>query len=391
MRLRKERNVMKRGKRVQILLYALIISALFISSRDVKADSEIATENEIYIPVIKQYQEALANGLYLSNLERLTEGTGDNNEYNKICENYLKERGEYLEYSIFVYAQTANEYRLEKESNNSTNDFDILYSFSDLNNDGRDEMFIAGRCGNDLRIFNILLNDGINIIPLFEVNSIGWRQSLEVFLDNSFMLADSRGSENKVFYLTENSYSPDLKEEYAIDYNTNTVTHYDAEGNCIEDSISINEFIQRTNSMEKKDLMWSVIKSAESYPDASVVDASALKLQAIEDVKLVEQQVEEIENMSVYSQHESNQNLGHIFELWDNVLNVIWGYLKQSLSPEKMEQLRNEELVWIQEKEAASISEGEKFKGGALQPIASLQKEIELTKERVYVLLDKLS
>ena len=92
-----------------------------------------------------------------------------------------------------------------------------------------------------------------------------------------------------------------------------------------------------------------------------------------------EQEIKETEQKAVAAETGNEQ-----YELWDDCLNRLWSYLKETLSPEDMEALTNEEIDWITEKEETvnsmtTLSEGE-----------ILAKAAELTKERVYELLNRL-
>ena len=55
-----------------------------------------------------------------------------------------------------------------------------------------------------------------------------------------------------------------------------------------------------------------------------------------------------------------------------------------------MEKLLSEQRQWIKQKEAAAEDAGAAYEGGTLQSMAVSQKAAELTKERVYELLEYL-
>ena len=67
---------------------------------------------------------------------------------------------------------------------------------------------------------------------------------------------------------------------------------------------------------------------------------------------------------------------------WDEELNVLWSYLKEGLSTDEMDALTQDELSWIASKESqVSFAESEE---------EGLKLAAELTRERVYYLLDKI-
>ena len=57
------------------------------------------------------------------------------------------------------------------------------------------------------------------------------------------------------------------------------------------------------------------------------------------------------------NQNESQFHGKEKYELWDIVLNRLWRILKYRLSSEEMNQLTQEQLTWIDEKEAAAKNE----------------------------------
>ncbi|MCD8395860.1 MAG: DUF1311 domain-containing protein [Lachnospiraceae bacterium] len=131
---------------------------------------------------------------------------------------------------------------------------------------------------------------------------------------------------------------------------------------------------------------------AEELGMAEIV--SPLKQQAIEEVEAVRAEAEaiayQLENDPL-SQSELNQLSYEMYQIWDDALNVLWGYLKESLSEEEMTALTKEEIAWITEKESAIAAAGAEFEGGTMQPYVENTTGAELTKERVYVLQEKLS
>ena len=77
--------------------------------------------------------------------------------------------------------------------------------------------------------------------------------------------------------------------------------------------------------------------------------------------------------------------------MWDNELNEVWDALNRLLSPEDMEALTAEELEWIAWKEEQLARTGEEAGGGSLAIMLQAQRAAELTRERVYVLLEYLA
>ena len=117
----------------------------------------------------------------------------------------------------------------------------------------------------------------------------------------------------------------------------------------------------------------------------------------VENVKEIVAAVEEneialkssLENDSL-SQAEYNEKTSEMYGTWDNALNQVWKVLKQILDEEEMEALTVEERAWIAEKEQAVTEAGKDAEGGSLESMLRNLKGAELTKERVYELLEYL-
>ena len=76
--------------------------------------------------------------------------------------------------------------------------------------------------------------------------------------------------------------------------------------------------------------------------------------------------------------------------IWDEALNQLWQDLKDLLSEEEMRQLTNDELQWIKDKEAAALEAAAEYEGGSMYPMVYSGTLAQLTKERVYALLELL-
>lgn len=98
----------------------------------------------------------------------------------------------------------------------------------------------------------------------------------------------------------------------------------------------------------------------------------------------------EIKTDSSLTQADLNSRSQDLYELWDFALNQLWDVLKQSKDSEEMEKLTSEQRAWIKEKEAAAKDAGAPYEGGSMQSMVISQKAAELTKERVYQLLEYL-
>ncbi len=75
------------------------------------------------------------------------------------------------------------------------------------------------------------------------------------------------------------------------------------------------------------------------------------------------------------------------FRNWDTLLNNLWACLKESLDPDQMQKLTEEQREWIRQKEAAVSDAGAEYEGGSIRPMIENRKGAELTRKRAEELL----
>lgn len=110
-------------------------------------------------------------------------------------------------------------------------------------------------------------------------------------------------------------------------------------------------------------------------------------------VAFTEELALEIENSiqnDPLTQLDYNEKTQNLYEMWDSDLNAIWNDLKDILDAETFEELLSEQREWITWKEAEIKKAGADYEGGSMQPMVMNQKAAELTKIRVYELLEYL-
>jgi uncharacterized protein YecT (DUF1311 family) len=88
------------------------------------------------------------------------------------------------------------------------------------------------------------------------------------------------------------------------------------------------------------------------------------------------------------TQADLNENSYRMYQIWDMTLNEIWGTLKRNLNADDMATLTKEQLDWIAMKEASMKEAGAEVEGGSMYGMVVNQRGAELTKERVYELLE---
>ena len=77
------------------------------------------------------------------------------------------------------------------------------------------------------------------------------------------------------------------------------------------------------------------------------------------------------------------------WDTWDNLLNEIYGVLKEQLSAEEMKQLQKEQRNWIKYRDDTALKASKKFKGGTQEHLEYSAVAANVTEERCYQLVEK--
>ena len=147
--------------------------------------------------------------------------------------------------------------------------------------------------------------------------------------------------------------------------------------------VATEETIKETESETETESVETVAQTTESTFDQVVFDVQA-KLQAAEK-QASELEIKLSEDTSL-TQTDLNMLSNELYMVWDDLLNEMWSVLNDALDEQTMDKLLEEQLEWIDYKEAISKKAGEEFSGGSMASMASSQRAAELTRERVYAL-----
>ena len=77
------------------------------------------------------------------------------------------------------------------------------------------------------------------------------------------------------------------------------------------------------------------------------------------------------------------------WDTWDDLLNEIYGVLKEQLSAEEMEQLQKEQRDWIKYRDDTALKASQKFKGSTQEHLEYSAVAANVTEERCYQLVEK--
>lgn len=80
---------------------------------------------------------------------------------------------------------------------------------------------------------------------------------------------------------------------------------------------------------------------------------------------------------------------GNRWELWDDLLNEVYGVLEEQLSTEEMDQLREEQRNWLTYRDDTALEASLKYKGGTQEHLEYVTVLGNLTEERCYELVEE--
>lgn len=277
------------------------------------------------------------------------------------------------------------------------------YHLADIDGDGIEELMIGATGENAYTGMFYDLYTIVNDQRALVVSS-GERDRYYLCVDDTVANEGSGGASNSVYnYYNLVSGQLELKEGVFLDayshpenpwFYTTTSTMED-----YSNPISEEEGRNVIGKYVYMDIPYIPLKEINLEEGGGTEDAettySEPQTEQISPAQQVSSQIEETEQQASaieaeigenvnMSDEEYKQKLNQLYEIWDKVLNDEWAVLKNTLSSEEMDVLTQEEIEWINNKESTVNSIRNESETD------SLIKSTELTKERVYVLLDKL-
>ncbi|RDW17316.1 lysozyme inhibitor LprI family protein [Oceanobacillus chungangensis] len=76
------------------------------------------------------------------------------------------------------------------------------------------------------------------------------------------------------------------------------------------------------------------------------------------------------------------------WDVWDDLLNEVYGVLENQLSAEDMDHLRDEQRNWIEYRDNSALEASLKYKGGTQEHLEYVSVLANLTEERCYELVE---
>lgn len=144
---------------------------------------------------------------------------------------------------------------------------------------------------------------------------------------------------------------------------------------------SVETDIQDNNEQNEKEDT-STSEAAEVNKEVSI-SLKEKYLQQLDDTKKEAEELEPTDSSTYALKKVENDR----WELWDELLNEIYGVLKEQLSAEEMDQLREEQRNWIKFRDDSALEASHKFKGGTQEHLEYVAVLANLTEERCYELV----
>jgi uncharacterized protein YecT (DUF1311 family) len=156
----------------------------------------------------------------------------------------------------------------------------------------------------------------------------------------------------------------------------------DLEKEKIENSSEGEKTTDNNNANQPDDTSNNVSAKEEDPSDGS------LKEEYLKKLNIAKKKTEDLEaaDSSTYALKKVENDR---WEIWDQLLNEIYGALKVQLSQEEIEQLREEQRNWIKSRDERALEASQKYKGGTQEQLEYVAVLANLTEERCYELVEK--
>ncbi|MEA3320685.1 MAG: lysozyme inhibitor LprI family protein [Bacillota bacterium] len=114
--------------------------------------------------------------------------------------------------------------------------------------------------------------------------------------------------------------------------------------------------------------------------------STSVKEKYLQQLEYTKKEAEELEatDSSTYALKKVENDR---WELWDNLLNEIYGVLEEQLPAEEMDELREEQRNWITYRDDRALEASLKYKGGTQEHLEYVAVLANLTEERCYELV----
>ncbi|WP_121604660.1 lysozyme inhibitor LprI family protein [Virgibacillus sp. Bac332] len=118
-------------------------------------------------------------------------------------------------------------------------------------------------------------------------------------------------------------------------------------------------------------------------------DTASLKDQYLKKLNDTKNEVEEMRKNPIDDTTYALKKVeGDAYDIWDELLNEIYGALKEQLPKEEMDQLRKEQREWIAYRDHTAKEASLKYKGGTMEQLEYVTVQNNLTEEKCFELVE---
>lgn len=402
----------REGDYIKLLTEATMEISSTYEAKGIK--SEVDSKNKrIIISYTREATELDSNEPYLKKEYVVVLSPSDNALGYVIESNTVKEKdtSEIQGHEEEIYAETLEKYRtavnegwdMEQYIQEGLSDFcsyissdELGYTLIDVNGDRTKELFIGGmeEVQNGLFYDAYAIKDGKVVL----LTQSAYRNAIYLTKKYEFCNVSSGSAYSNTYHYfdVENGQAElSLIEAISYDEYTNEENPWSYSNKKDQDTGFATEYEPITEEQAKK--------IQEKYSERYKFDfkpiletenkmESSLKKSEMENVAKVEEESERLEqNLSDTAiQSEMNEYSGQYYKLWDDELNRLWKVLKNELNDETMKSVLEEQRQWIKEKETAVSEAKALVSGGSAEIMNANMTGGELTRSRVYELLEYL-
>ena len=130
--------------------------------------------------------------------------------------------------------------------------------------------------------------------------------------------------------------------------------------------------------------------AATEETTAPAEDLAALWEARLEAIKEQAKAIEDYLEHEAVTQADLNGKAQELYVLWDTALNELWADLEDTLPEDEFDLLLDQQLTWIDDKEAAVKEAGKDVEGGSMYPLITNAEAAAITEQRVYELFELL-
>lgn len=147
------------------------------------------------------------------------------------------------------------------------------------------------------------------------------------------------------------------------------------------------------NQQDVSEKPTNINESIHSSENAQVEEATdsntekTVKEMYEEKLRVAKEQADNLkaEGNSTYAMRDMESSR---WEIWDGLLNEIYGDLKEMLSADEMRALRTEQLDWIELRDNKALEASLEYKGGTMESLVYVSKLATVTERRCYELVE---